>query len=73
MRSARIVLALAVALLLACPALAAPEKSAGEKAAACPAAKVCPAAQEVMKVSKEQLVRAGGSARGLGYRGRHPF
>jgi hypothetical protein len=53
MRSARIVLALAVALLLAYPAFAAPEKSAGKKATACPAGKVNAAAQEVMKVSKD--------------------
>lgn len=53
MRSARIVLALAIASLLACPALAAPEKCAGKKAAACPAAKVSAAAQDLMKVSKD--------------------
>ena len=53
MRSARIVLVLAVALLLACPALAAPEKSAGKKAAACPATKASAAAQDLMKVSKD--------------------
>ena len=53
MRSARMVLALAVALLLAYPALAAPEKSAGKKTAACPDAKVSAAAKEVMKVSKD--------------------
>ena len=53
MRSARIVLALAVALLFACPALAAPEKSADKKPAACPATKVSAAAQDLMKVSKD--------------------
>ena len=53
MRSVRIVLALAVALLLAYPALAAPEKSAGKKAAACSAGKMSAATQEVMKVSKD--------------------
>jgi len=53
MRIARIVLALAVALLIAYPALAAPEKCAGKKAAACPSAKVNAATQELMKVSKD--------------------
>jgi hypothetical protein len=53
MRIARIVLALAVALLLSCPALAAPEKSADKKPAACPATKVSAAAQDLMKVSKD--------------------
>jgi Spy/CpxP family protein refolding chaperone len=38
MTNARIVLALAVALLITCPALAAPEKSMGKKATSCPAA-----------------------------------
>jgi len=53
MRIARIVLALAVALLIAYPALAAPEKCAGKKAAACRSAKVNAATQELMKVSKD--------------------
>ena len=53
MRIARIVLALAVALLITYPALAAPEKCAGKKAAACPSAKVNAATQELMKVSKD--------------------
>jgi hypothetical protein len=49
MRSARIVLALAVALLITYPALAAPEEGAGKKASA----EVNATAQEVMKVSKD--------------------
>jgi hypothetical protein len=53
MRIARIVLALAVALLIAYPTLAAPEKCAGKKAAACPSAKVNAATQELIKVSKD--------------------
>ena len=53
MRSARIVLALALALLITYPALAAPEKVAGKKTEACPAAKVSAAAQELTKVSND--------------------
>ena len=49
MRSARIVLALAVALLITYPVLAAPEEGAGKKASA----EVNAATQEVTKVSKD--------------------
>ena len=60
MRNVRIVLALAVALLITCPALAAPEKPAGKKAAACPAAKVNAATQDAMKVSNDGFVAMRG-------------